>query len=62
MIVPNINCKHYDGYGFCMKMKRIWGWFRRECVEIDLNTKCPIAERYVVVEKSYRHKDESEGY
>ena len=44
-IVINVNCKQYDGYGFCNKKQKRFLFFKRICPEVRF-TKCEIAERY----------------
>ena len=46
MKIPNVNCKHADGWGFCNKKpKRFFGLFKQPCPEVELNV-CTIAERF----------------
>ena len=43
MKIPNINCKHYNGYGFCKKLpKTFFGIFKQECCEVNFKL-CNIA-------------------
>ena len=44
--IPNINCKHKDGYGNCNKKPRVFfGLFKASCPEIDGDI-CKLAERF----------------
>ncbi len=47
MKIPNINCKHKDGFGHCNKMGRIFfGLLKSPCPEVDMGAICGFAERF----------------